>query len=111
MDGKQKKRRWWAALAILSALPLAGALHQSWEVRAEALRFPAPGRLVTVGQRRLHLVCVGEGAPTVIFEAGGFTSALSFEAARREVSVHTRVCSYDRAGMVWSDPGPAAITP
>jgi len=103
-------------LAILLALPVAGALYQTLSVRSESVRFPAPGSFVNVAgageraERRLHFVCVGQGEPTVIFEPGGFGGALSSRMAREEVSAHTRVCSYDRMGMGWSDPGPSVIS-
>jgi pimeloyl-ACP methyl ester carboxylesterase len=106
---------WLAVLICLAGLPLAGALYQTLSVRSESGRFPAPGRLVNVAgpgersERRLHLICLGQGEPTVIFESSVFGSALSARAAREEVSAYTRVCSYDRMGMGWSDPGPAVI--
>ena len=46
----------------------------------------------------------------MIFEASGFGSALSSSVARIEISKHVRVCSYDRMGMGWSDPGPAIVS-
>jgi pimeloyl-ACP methyl ester carboxylesterase len=104
------------ALAAVVALPLAGALYQTLSVWRESSRFPPPGRLISVSglgegaQRRLHLLCIGQGEPTVIFEASGFGGALSSRVAREEVATHTRVCSYDRMGMGWSDPGPSVIT-
>jgi pimeloyl-ACP methyl ester carboxylesterase len=98
------------AFAVAATLALCGgALYQSLSVRREALRFPPPGRLVDVGGRRLHLICLGQGEPTVVFEASGFGSALSSESARVEVSARTRVCSYDRMGMGWSDPVPGGL--
>jgi hypothetical protein len=30
----------------------------------------APGRLVDVGGRKLHLHCTGSGSPTIVMEAG-----------------------------------------
>jgi len=104
------------ALVIVLALPLAGALYQTLSVRSESGRYPAPGRLINVAgpgersERRLHLICLGQGEPTVIFESSGLGSALSSRMAREEVSAYTRVCSYDRMGMGWSDPGPAVIS-
>jgi pimeloyl-ACP methyl ester carboxylesterase len=103
-------------LLILTALPIAGALYQTLSVRSESRRFPPPGQLIDIAApgesapRRLHLICLGDGEPTVIFEASGFGGALSSTVAREEVSAHTRVCSYDRMGMGWSDPGPGVIT-
>jgi len=94
-------------LAVLVALPLCGALYQAWCVHREAIKFPPPGRLVDIGGRRLHLVCIGKGEPTVVFEGGAFQGSVSEEAARTEISSQTQVCSYDRAGMGWSDPVPS----
>jgi pimeloyl-ACP methyl ester carboxylesterase len=100
--------KWTGTLVVL--LLVAGASYQACSVRQEAGRFPPPGRLVDIGGRRLHLVCIGDGEPTVVFESSGFGGALSSEAARVEISRRTRVCSYDRAGMGWSDPGPAILS-
>ncbi len=67
--------------------------------------------LVDVGGRRLHLVCIGAGEPTVFFEASAFgVSSLSSATVREQVAAHTRVCSYDRMGMGWSDAGPSVVT-
>jgi pimeloyl-ACP methyl ester carboxylesterase len=111
-------RLWWhrtrrvllIAAGALVALLAAGALYQSVSIRRESGRFPPPGRLVDVGGRRLHLLCIGEGQPTVVFEPSGFGNALSSSKARAEVAAVTRVCSYDRMGTGWSDPGPATIS-
>ena len=103
-------RRRAIALTLVLALPAAGALYQTLSVRRDGARFPAPGLLVDVGGRRLHLVCIGEGRPAVIFETSAFSSAVSFPAARAEIAARTRVCSYDRMGTGWSDPGPAVIS-
>jgi pimeloyl-ACP methyl ester carboxylesterase len=62
---------------------------------------------VDVGGRRLHLLCIGDGRPTVIFEASALSSSVSFAAAREEIARRTRVCSYDRMGTGWSDAGPS----
>lgn len=64
----------------------------------------APGRLIDVGGRRLHLLCSGEGTPTVILEAGASSFAIDWTLVQPEVSKGSRTCSYDRAGMGWSDP-------
>src|SRR5260221_8912187 len=101
---------------ILAALAAAGALYQDLSVRSESRRFPPPGRLINVAgpgepaERRLHLLCLGQGEPTVIFESSGLGGAARTGPAREEVSAHARVCSYDRTGMGWSDPAPAVIT-
>lgn len=73
---------------------------------------PAPGKLFDIGNgRRLHLLCSGAGAPAVILEAGASSFAIDWTLVQREMAKTNRVCSYDRAGMGWSDPLPAdAVT-
>lgn len=72
---------------------------------------PAPGRLIDIGGRRLHVQCSGSGAPTVILEAGASSFALDWALVQPEVARRQRVCSYDRAGSGWSDPRPDVETP
>jgi pimeloyl-ACP methyl ester carboxylesterase len=91
------------AATILSAAVLLGA--QQVEIA------PAPGRLVDLGSRQLHLHCTGAGGPTVIIEAGASAFAIDFSLVQPEVARTTRVCSYDRAGSGWSDPRPDVDTP
>jgi len=67
---------------------------------------PPPGRLIDVGGHRLHLVCVGSGSPTVVFEAGMSDAWVSWDRLLPELATTTRACAYDRAGIGYSDPGP-----
>ncbi|HLA63367.1 MAG TPA: alpha/beta hydrolase [Rhodothermales bacterium] len=79
---------------------------------------PAPGRLVDVGSRHLHILCEGgEGdsmvaGPTVVFEAGlsQYTANTTYGLAQDAIAPFARVCTYDRAGLGWSDPAPADWT-
>src|SRR6266853_5723495 len=72
--------------------------------------YPPPGRLVDFGGRKLHLYCSGQGKPTVILVAGGGAFAIDWALVQPKVARTTRVCSYDRAGLGWSQPGPAEET-
>jgi hypothetical protein len=60
---------------------------------------PAPGKLVDVGGRRTHLICQGQGTPTVVLEAGASSFAIDWTLVQNDLSRTTRVCAYDRAGM------------
>src|SRR6266705_3363867 len=62
-----------------------------------------PGVMLDVGGRRLHVVCLGNGRPTVLFESGIAASSLSWTRVLRDVATFTRACAYDRAGLGWSD--------
>jgi pimeloyl-ACP methyl ester carboxylesterase len=67
----------------------------------------APGQLVNIGGRRLHLNCTGTGSPAVIAESGSGAFSVDWALVQPEVARLTRFCSYDRAGYAWSDAGPA----
>jgi pimeloyl-ACP methyl ester carboxylesterase len=67
---------------------------------------PPPGRLIDIGGRKLHLYCTGKGSPTAILETGAGSFSTDWALVQPEVAQRTRVCSYDRAGNGWSDPGP-----
>ena len=91
--------------AVVIAL-LLGALYQSLGEKSDLKRFPPPGKFVTVQNHRLHVKEMGRGGPTVVLEAGLMSSVLSWDRIQPELAKRTRVVSYDRAGMGWSDPGP-----
>ncbi len=98
-------------VGICVALPVAGLLLEALAEAHAAREFPPPGRLVDIGGRRLHLLCIGAGEPTVMFESSGFgVPSLASSAVREQVAGHTKTCSYDRMGMGWSDPGPGAVS-
>lgn len=63
-----------------------------------------PQRLVDIGGRRLNIVCTGQGSPTVILEAGLLADSAAWRLVQPAISRTTRVCSYDRAGLGFSDP-------
>jgi pimeloyl-ACP methyl ester carboxylesterase len=65
-----------------------------------------PQRMVEVEPgRKLNLYCIGTGSPTVIFDSGlgGDTSAWAL--VQPKISTHARACSFDRAGLGFSDAG------
>jgi alpha/beta hydrolase fold len=70
-----------------------------------------PGKLVDAGGGiNMHIYCTGEGSHTVVLDAGLGAGSMSWARVQEEVSNHTRVCSYDRAGMGWSEEGPKPRT-
>ena len=89
---------------------LAGVIYQCAATRSELAATPAPGRLVDIGGHRLHLWCVGDGEPTVLLETGLGGSTADWGFVQPDVARFTRVCSYDRAGTGYSDPGSSPRT-
>lgn len=55
--------------------------------------------------RRLNLYCTGKGSPTVVFDSGVTGETVGWALVQPVIAAHTRVCSYDRAGVGFSDPG------
>ena len=98
-------KRLLAGLTGVVVLLLAGATYQFIATKIDERKYPPPGRLVDVGGYRLHLYCVGEGAPTVVLDAGLGGGVPDWSTVQPEVSKFARVCAYDRAGMVWSESG------
>ncbi len=98
-------------VALLLGLMLLGSLYESGAEAADARAYPPPGQMVDVGGYRLHIHCEGTGRPTVVIEAGsGDWSASWSNQVQPEAAKSTRVCSYDRAGMGWSEAGPLPRT-
>jgi pimeloyl-ACP methyl ester carboxylesterase len=72
---------------------------------------PPRGERVDIGGRRLRLVRMGpqsaDASPTVLFEAGAFGTAADWAVVQGAIAGRYRSCAYDRAGLGYSDPGPA----
>lgn len=90
-------------LGALLTLAGAGALYQTVAAGRRERQFPRPGLLIDVGGHHLHALCRGEGSPVVLLESGIAASSLSWSVVQPEIAKVTRVCSYDRAGLAWSD--------
>jgi pimeloyl-ACP methyl ester carboxylesterase len=91
-------------------VPVAFALAQ---VSASTPPLPPPGTLVDLGGWRLHLYCTGPTdpvRPTVVLEADAGEFSVDWSLVQPEVARFARVCSYDRAGQGWSEPGPVPRT-
>jgi pimeloyl-ACP methyl ester carboxylesterase len=90
-------------------LALAGATaHAGEPLAVDYSAYTRPQRMVEVEPgRRLNLVCMGKarrGVPTVVFEIGVGDPAGDWSRVQPEVARSTRTCSYDRAGIGFSDP-------
>lgn len=92
--------------AVLLLLPLLAPARQ----QVGQPPYAPPGKLVDIGGYRLHLNCTGKNGPTVVLIAGGGDFSFDWALVQPGVSRFARVCSYDRAGLAWSDPGPTPRT-
>ena len=93
-------------IVVLLALAGAGAMYEVVAAAQDAAAYPPPGRLFDVGGHRLHISCLGEGSPTVVFESGLANMSADWARVQARVASTTRACAYDRAGIAWSESGP-----
>ena len=103
----------WSGRIFLGALVLFLGLIIYLLVRESLARnkyraeYPPPGQMISLETHNIHLYCVGAGSPTVVFESDlDQYGVLSWVSVQGEIGKYTRACSYDRAGILWSDPGP-----
>jgi pimeloyl-ACP methyl ester carboxylesterase len=92
----------WCGLAILG---LDGTLHAQVATPTASQTTTPPGVMVDIGGQRLHVNCTGTGSPTVLLESGLGDPSVIWALVQPAVSTFTRVCSYDRGGYAWSEPG------
>ena len=93
---------------IIVAVILALIWTQMLMNRRNQDRFHYPGKLHTVGHRKLHIQVSGQSeAPTVVFDHGSEygASALTWHMVTERVQHFSRVITYDRAGYGFSDGG------
>jgi pimeloyl-ACP methyl ester carboxylesterase len=100
-------KRSMAGLLILILILAGLAYTAGLSARSRLVREnPPPGQLTDVGGYNMHIYCTGQGSPTVILEAGLNDFFVSWSKVQPEVAGLTRVCSYDRAGLGWSEASP-----
>ncbi len=80
-----------AALLMISVL--AGGIYQTIMESRDLATYPAPGELIDVDGRRMHIHCRGQGSPTVILELGVGSAAASWDEIHQELATVTRVCA------------------
>ncbi len=101
--------RWlkWIGLGLLGlvlAATLFGTVAERVARHQAHSAYPPRGQMVDIGGRKMHLDCRGEGSPTIIFESGLDTNgSMSWDKVQDPLAKLSRACSYDRAGVMWSD--------
>lgn len=103
-----KRIMFYLIIGIL-ALAAIGAIYQVIATALDKRAYPPPGQMIDVGGYQMHLYCTGanvDGSSTVILENGLGSISSAWALVQPEVAKGTRVCSYDRAGMGWSDSSP-----
>ncbi len=110
-DLPQSKVHWfWKSLigffAILLGVLLFGLIRETITRNKYHALYPVPGKLITINDHDIHLNCVGEGSPTVVFESDfDEYGSMGWNSVQGAIGKITRACSYDRAGILWSEQG------
>lgn len=94
------------AICCLVLVMLTGStINHRCQLRKEANAYPAPGKLVEVNGRNLHVYGEGQGATTLVFMAGGGTSnpTLDFKPLWQRLTDRYRIVVIEKSGYGWSD--------
>ena len=87
-------------ILLLISLGLIAGMYARYKL---AQQYPPPGRMVDIGGYHLHLHCLGKGHPTVIMDSGLNEFSVQWYKIQKPLSENTRACTYDRAGLGWSE--------
>jgi pimeloyl-ACP methyl ester carboxylesterase len=90
-------------IVFVLILAIAGFLYENVSEARDRRFNPMSGKLVDVGGMKMHVDCTGEGSPAVILDAGLGDTYVSWRKVQPQISKFVRVCSYDRAGLGYSD--------
>jgi pimeloyl-ACP methyl ester carboxylesterase len=88
---------------VIIGVACSGYLYQTVATFIDQRRYPPPGKLVEIDGSRMHILSTGTGSPSVILEAGLGAMSSGWGWIQPEIEKFTRVVSYDRAGLGWSD--------
>jgi pimeloyl-ACP methyl ester carboxylesterase len=100
-------RRWLRTIfktaGALSILGGGGVVLHAILTHRERKRLRPAGRMIEVADGMMHMLATGTGAPTVILESGVGGYFGVWEWVQQEAGKYTRVISYDRAGLGFSE--------
>jgi pimeloyl-ACP methyl ester carboxylesterase len=93
-------------LILATLLAIAGFLYENISEARDRRFHPMPGRLVDVGGYKIHINCAGQGSPIVILDSGLGDSYVSWSKVQPQIAKFAQVCSYNRAGLGYSESSP-----
>ena len=106
--GRWVKRILVGIVGLIVLATVVGTIWESVSWRKTLAQYPPPGKLVDIGGRKMHILCVGTGSPTVVLEAGlDVGGIVGWSLVQDSIGLNTRTCAYNRAGIIWSEPAPA----
>jgi pimeloyl-ACP methyl ester carboxylesterase len=98
-------------LVLTGVQPAAGAEQAALSPEV-ARGFTEAHTLVEVQSgRKMNLYCMGEGQRTVLFDSGGSDWSVIWALVQPALATNARACTYDRAGLGYSDAAPDPRSP
>lgn len=97
-------------LVLILVVAACGFLYENVSEARDRRFNPMPGERVDVGGYKMHIYCVGQGSPAVIFDSGLGDPYLNWRLVQPEIAKFTKACSFDRAGLGFSDASPRPRT-
>ncbi|CAL4867787.1 hypothetical protein MMA231_02054 [Asticcacaulis sp. MM231] len=94
-----------ACLQIVLLFGLPTVSHAAEPLPLEAYFRPQNAVKLPDG-RRFNIFCIGSGGPTALIDSSLSQWSLEWRDIQRDLAQVTRVCTFDRAGYGFSDPGP-----
>jgi pimeloyl-ACP methyl ester carboxylesterase len=91
-------------LVGLLGLLVVGAIYQQIGLMLDGKWTPGPDEMIDLGDRMVHLVCVGSGSHTYLLDAGAGAGTFEWWRMQTKLASSARVCAFDRAGLAWSTP-------
>ncbi len=91
-------------LAFGFVIAIAGTIYENISEARDRRANAMPGKLFGAGGHKMHIDCAGQGSPTVILESGLGDTYVSWRKVQPQIAQFSRACSYDRAGLGYSDP-------
>lgn len=107
-----KTKFWRGAMAAAFLLGAANLAHaRDGKVDASLAAYADDSASATLADgRKIHMVCMGQGSPTVVLTAGLGDWGAVWGKVQPTIAKTTRVCAWDRPGAGFSSPSPKPQT-
>ena len=98
-------------ITIILLTLVSGFLYEYTNYKNVKSNYPPDGEMIDVGGRGMHMNIKGikTSLPPVLIETGTGNWSYDWSNIQEELSKHTLVITYDRAGYGWSDPPPSGF--
>jgi len=92
-------------IGLVAGFIIFSTINHRYHLKKENEKYPPPGVLVTVNNKKIHVYSEGQGNITLVFMAGHGTSAptIDFKPLWMKLSDEYRIIIVEKAGYGWSE--------